>query len=67
MDRGVWWAISHGVTKSQTQLSMHDNNHTCNNNTKDRKRSMLKGSCTQTVLGNSKSICFTCILDKDTC
>ena len=21
MDRGVWWAIVHGVTKSQTQLS----------------------------------------------
>ena len=20
MDRGVWWAIPHGVTKSQTQL-----------------------------------------------
>ena len=23
MDRGSWWAILHGVTKSQTQLSMH--------------------------------------------
>ena len=22
MDRGAWWAIAHGVTKSQTQLSM---------------------------------------------
>ena len=21
MDRGAWWAIVHGVTKSQTQLS----------------------------------------------
>ena len=25
MDRGAWWAIVHGVTKSQTQLS---NEHT---------------------------------------
>ena len=23
MNRGVWWATIHGVTKSQTQLSMH--------------------------------------------
>ena len=23
MDRGVWWATVHGVTKSWTQLSMH--------------------------------------------
>ena len=23
MDRGAWWAIVHGVAKSQTQLSMH--------------------------------------------
>ena len=23
VDRGAWWAILHGVTKSQTQLSMH--------------------------------------------
>ena len=23
MDRGAWWATVHGVTKSQTQLSMH--------------------------------------------
>ena len=23
VDRGAWWAIIHGVTKSQTQLSMH--------------------------------------------
>ena len=23
MDRGAWWAIVHGVTKNQTQLSMH--------------------------------------------
>ena len=23
MDRGAWWAIVHGTTKSQTQLSMH--------------------------------------------
>jgi len=22
MDRGAWWAIVHGVAKSQTQLSM---------------------------------------------
>ena len=22
-DRGVWWATIHGVTKSQTQLSIH--------------------------------------------
>ena len=22
MDRGAWWAAVHGVTKSQTQLSM---------------------------------------------
>ena len=21
MDRGAWWAIIHGITKSQTQLS----------------------------------------------
>ena len=42
--------------KESDMMSMHDNNHTCNKNTKDRKRSMLKGSCTQAVLGNSKSI-----------
>ena len=23
MDRGAWWAMVHGVTKNQTQLSMH--------------------------------------------
>ena len=23
MDRGAWWAIVHGVTKSRTKLSMH--------------------------------------------
>ena len=23
MDRGAWWAIAHGVTKSQTQLNHH--------------------------------------------
>ena len=23
MDRGAWWATVHGVSKSQTQLSMH--------------------------------------------
>ena len=23
MDRGAWWAIVHGVAKSQTQLSNH--------------------------------------------
>ena len=23
MDRGAWWAIVHGVTKSQTELSRH--------------------------------------------
>ena len=23
MDRGVWWAIVHGVAKSQTRLSTH--------------------------------------------
>ena len=23
MDRGPWWVTFHGVTKSQTQLSMH--------------------------------------------
>ena len=24
MDRGAWWATVHGVTKSQTRLSMHE-------------------------------------------
>ena len=28
MDRGVWWATVHGVTKSQTQLSMCVHAHT---------------------------------------
>ena len=23
MDRGAWWAIVHGITKSQTRLSTH--------------------------------------------
>ena len=23
MNRGAWWSIVHGVTKSRTQLSMH--------------------------------------------
>ena len=27
MDRGAWWAIVHGVAKSQTQLSMHEGPH----------------------------------------
>jgi len=33
MDRGAWWAMAHGVTKSQTQLSTcahtHTHTHTC--------------------------------------
>ena len=28
MNRGAWWAAVHGVTKSQTQLSIYT--HTCN-------------------------------------
>ena len=28
MDRGLWWATFHGVTKSLTQLSMHTHTHT---------------------------------------
>ena len=28
MDRGAWWAIVHGVAKSQTQLSAHVRTHT---------------------------------------
>ena len=28
MDRGAWWATVHGVTKNQTQLSMHVHTHT---------------------------------------
>ena len=27
-DRGAWWAIIHGVTKSQTRLSDEHNTHT---------------------------------------
>ena len=27
MDRGAWWATVHGVTKSQTQQSMHIHTH----------------------------------------
>ena len=27
MDRGVWWAIVHGVTKSQMLLSTHARTH----------------------------------------
>ena len=27
MDRGAWWAIVHGVAKSQTQLSTHEGPH----------------------------------------
>ena len=27
MDRGAWWAIVHGVAKSQTQLSVHTYKH----------------------------------------
>ena len=29
MDRGAWWAIVHGVAKSQTQLSIHTHTHIC--------------------------------------
>ena len=29
MDRGSWWATVHGVTKSKTQLSMHNNTCVC--------------------------------------
>ena len=28
MDRGAWWAIVHGVAKSQTQLNAHVHAHT---------------------------------------
>ena len=28
MDRGAWWAIVHGVTKSWTQLNTHTHTHT---------------------------------------
>ena len=28
MDRGVWWAIVHGIGKSQTWLSTHTHTHT---------------------------------------
>ena len=28
MDRGAWWAAVHGVTESQTQLSMHAHTNT---------------------------------------
>ena len=28
MDRGAWWAIVQGITKSQTQLSMHSKERT---------------------------------------
>ena len=28
MDRGVWWAIVHGVTKSQIQLSTNTHTYT---------------------------------------
>ena len=28
MDRGAWWPIIHGVTKSRTQLSAHTHTHT---------------------------------------
>ena len=28
MDRGAWWATVHGITKSQTQLSVHTHTHT---------------------------------------
>ena len=28
MDRGAWWAIVHGVAKSQTQLSARTHKHT---------------------------------------
>ena len=28
MVRGAWWAIVHGVAKSQTQLSRHTNMYT---------------------------------------
>ena len=29
MDRGIWWATVHEVTKSQTQLSTHTDIYTC--------------------------------------
>ena len=28
MDRGAWQAIIHGITKSQTRLSVHTHTHT---------------------------------------
>ena len=27
MDRGHWWAVVHGVTESQTQVSTHTHNY----------------------------------------
>ena len=44
MDRGAWWAIVHGVAKSQTWLSTHTHTHThrrINWSTKFPKRSVL--------------------------
>ena len=38
MDRGVWWAIIHGVTKSQTQLSDYTLNFK-----KEKKSSITTG------------------------
>ena len=33
MDRGAWWATVHGVTKSQTRLSLRDGFHVHFSNT----------------------------------
>ena len=32
MERGAWWATVHGVTKSQTPLSMHTGMYFCHLN-----------------------------------
>ena len=38
MERGVWWATVHGVTKSQTQLSDWAHTHiSCRQNTKEER------------------------------
>jgi len=34
MDRGAWWATVHGVTKSQTRMSMYTSYHRNNNTLK---------------------------------
>ena len=68
MDRGVWWATVHGVTKSQTQLSTRTHLHThthCSHHVQARAVSSLQAVCSPHK-SKSKSRTIACSLLQNT-